>query len=64
MCLVITAAIAATSLITWGVMRSSDYLAKVLGPSGTQVLSKLMGFLLVCIGVQFVGSGLQSFFSL
>ena len=64
MCLVITAAIAATSLITWGVMRSSDYLAKVLGPSGTQVLSKIMGFLLVCIGVQFVGSGLQSFFSL
>ncbi len=55
------AAIAVTSFAVWCVMRSSDYCAKALGPSGTQVLSKLMGFLLVCIGVQFVGSGIRTF---
>lgn len=58
---VITAAILSTAFVTWVVMRSSDYCAKVLGPSGTQVLSKIMGFLLVCIGVQFVGSGIRTF---
>ncbi|MCG5030794.1 MarC family NAAT transporter [Mesosutterella sp. OilRF-GAM-744-9] len=58
---VITAAIAVTSLIVWIVMRSSDFCARALGPSGTQVLSKIMGFLLVCIGVQFVGSGIRTF---
>jgi multiple antibiotic resistance protein len=26
-----------------------------------QVLEKLMGFILVCIGVQFVGSGIRVF---
>ncbi len=58
---VITAAILVNAVVIWGVMRSSDYCARVLGPSGTQVLSKLMGFLLVCIGVQFVGSGIRTF---
>lgn len=58
---VITAAIFVTAFITWIVMRSSDYCARALGPSGTQVLSKIMGFLLVCIGIQFVGSGIRTF---
>ena len=54
-------AIAATSLIAWVTLRSSEYLADHLGPSGMQVLGKLMGFILICIGVQFVGSGVRTF---
>ena len=51
-------AILVTSLIAWFTLRSSEYLADHMGPSGMAVLGKLMGFMLICIGVQFVGSGI------
>ena len=54
-------AIVCTALASWSVMRYSDILTKRLGPSGTLVLGKLMGFILICIGVQFVGSGIRTF---
>ena len=56
-----TLAIIVCCLVCWAVMRSADFCARKLGPSGTIVLSKLMGFLLVCIGVQFIGSGIRAF---
>ena len=56
-----TLAIISVALVNWAVMRYSDILSRRLGPSGTLVLSKLMGFLLICIGVQFVGSGIRTF---
>lgn len=55
------AAIVVTASASWAVMRYSDLLTRRLGPSGTLVLSKLMGFILICIGVQFVGSGIRTF---
>lgn len=55
------AAIIATASASWAVMRYSDLLTRRLGPSGTLVLGKLMGFILICIGVQFVGSGIRTF---
>lgn len=54
-------AILATSVIAWITLRSSEYCAEHIGPSGMAVLSKLMGFFLICIGVQFVGSGIRAF---
>lgn len=54
-------AIAVASACSWAVMRYSDLLTRRLGPSGTLVLTKLMGFLLICIGVQFIGSGIRTF---
>ena len=56
-----TLAIIVTAAASWFVMRYSDSIARRLGPSGTLVLGKLMGFLLICIGVQFVGSGIRTF---
>ena len=53
--------ILACAFITWIVLRCSGYISSKLGPSGTQVLTKLMGFLLICIGVQFMGSGVRTF---
>lgn len=55
------AAICCTALVNWSVMRYSEIITRRLGPSGTLVLGKLMGFLLICIGVQFVGSGIRTF---
>ena len=54
-------AIVCTAMASWSVMRYSDILTKRLGPSGTLVLGKLMGFILICIGVQFIGSGIRTF---
>lgn len=54
-------AITVTSFIAWLTLRSSEYCSEHLGPSGMAVLGKLMGFILICIGVQFVGSGIKSF---
>ena len=54
-------AIAVTSFIAWLTLRSSEYCSEHLGPSGMAVLGKLMGFILISIGVQFVGSGIKSF---
>ncbi|MBM6703127.1 MarC family NAAT transporter [Sutterella massiliensis] len=54
-------AIVATAATSWFVMRYADVITRRLGPSGTLVLGKLMGFLLICIGVQFVGSGIRTF---
>ncbi len=56
-------AILATSVIAWITLRSSEFCADHIGPSGMTVLSKLMGFFLICIGVQFVGSGIRAFIS-
>lgn len=45
------------SLTLWLALRSSGTIMKLLGKSGIQAISRLMGFLLVCMGVQFVING-------
>lgn len=46
-----------TSLILWGCLRTSDLIMKAMGESGVDAISRLMGFLLVCMGVQFAING-------
>ena len=45
------------SLILWISLRSSGAIMKLVGKSGIEAISRLMGFLLVCMGVQFVING-------
>ncbi|HAV1568868.1 TPA: MarC family NAAT transporter [Klebsiella michiganensis] len=45
------------SLILWLCLRSSGFLMHMLGKSGIEAISRLMGFLLVCMGVQFIING-------
>lgn len=54
-------AIVGVAAVTWAVMRYADFLTRRLGASGTLVLGKFMGFMLICIGVQFMGSGARTF---
>ncbi|MNT15049.1 inner membrane protein [compost metagenome] len=54
-------AIVSTALVTWLVLRSSTLIAARMGRAGTEVLGRLMGFLLICVGVQFIGSGIRTF---
>jgi multiple antibiotic resistance protein len=54
-------AIFLTSFSMWLVLRFSASLSEKMGRSGTEVMTRLLGFLLICVGVQFVGSGIRSF---
>jgi multiple antibiotic resistance protein len=40
------------------VLRGSSHLSKVLGVNGVDAVSRIMGFLLICIGVQFGINGI------
>jgi multiple antibiotic resistance protein len=50
----LVAAFATMALIVWIVLRLATPMQRVLGPSGIDALTRIMGFLLVCIGMQFL----------
>ncbi len=45
------------AFVTWLVLRSSTVVARYLGVTGINALTRVMGFLLVCIGIEFVATG-------
>jgi multiple antibiotic resistance protein len=48
------------ALIAYLVLRASARLNRLLGPTGVIAMTHLMGFLMICIGVQFMINGLGS----
>ena len=50
--------IAITALISFGVLKAATRLDRILGATGMNAIARLMGFLLICIGVQFVINGI------
>ena len=44
-------------LVVWLCLRSADFIMRHFGRSGIEAISRLMGFLLVCMGVQFAING-------
>ena len=53
----IIAGIISVALLTYLVLRLSGKLAKFIGPVGVNAMTKIMGFLIMSIGVQFVVNG-------
>ncbi len=47
------------AIVVWVVLQSSGLIARRLGEHGLIALSRVLGFLMVCIGVQFLASGMQ-----
>jgi multiple antibiotic resistance protein len=47
-----------TAVICYGVLKAATKLSKYLGTNGVNAMAGIMGFLLVCIGVQFVINGI------
>lgn len=47
------AAFAALSIISWGVLRMATPVCRFMGESGIDALTRIMGFLLICMGMQF-----------
>ena len=52
-------AILAIALISWFVLRAAEKFNRLLGATGMVALTRLMGFLMICIGVQFIIDGLR-----
>jgi multiple antibiotic resistance protein len=42
----------------------SERLQQFLGPTGTSILIRLSAFLVLCIGIQIIGNGLEDFFEI
>lgn len=51
------------SVILWACLRSSTSIMRLVGKSGIEAISRLMGFLLVCMGVQFIINGILEIIS-
>lgn len=49
--------IVCVALVTYVVLRLSGKMAGLIGPVGVNAMTKIMGFLIMCIGVQFVVNG-------
>lgn len=47
------------SLILWSCLRSAHTIMKWLGKTGVEAISRLMGFFLICMGVQFIINGVS-----
>ena len=55
--------LAAPPIIVWGSLRSSGAIMRWVGKGGIEAISRLMGFLLVCMGVQFIINGVLEIIS-
>ncbi len=53
-------AIIVVSLSIYLVLRSAHYLSKILGASGIVAISRIVGFLTIAIGVQYIISSILS----
>ena len=50
--------ILAVVVISWSVLRAAEKFNRILGATGMVALTRLTGFLMICIGVQFIINGL------
>jgi multiple antibiotic resistance protein len=56
----VTLAAVAIAALVWSLYASADRVLKRLGEGGARVLSRLVAFLLLCIGVQIMVTGAES----
>jgi multiple antibiotic resistance protein len=56
--LAVAAGIVIVAIISWLCLRGATRVGNMLGVTGLDALNRLMGFLLICIGFQFMGTGL------
>ena len=55
---------ALTLVLTYLVLRAASSMVRFLGRSGIDAMTRMFGFLLVCIGMQFVLTGVADFYGL
>lgn len=45
------------SIVAWATLRSASFLKDLIGDTGMNVVTRLMGLVLVCIGIRFIAVG-------
>ncbi|MCT9846448.1 YchE family NAAT transporter [Leclercia sp. 29361] len=55
-------AIALFAFCCWGVFRIAPWLVRLLGQTGINVITRIMGLLLMALGIEFIVTGLKSIF--
>ncbi|RAJ18653.1 multiple antibiotic resistance protein [Gelidibacter algens] len=58
--LIILGAIIVSTILIYFILKSSFYIVKALGASGINALSRIIGFIVIAIGVEFISSSLVS----
>ena len=53
-----------TLVISFAVLRAACEMVRFLGPSGIDAMTRIFGFLLICIGMQFLLSGIGDFYGI
>lgn len=60
--LYMTSIILAVVLIVYAALRTAPYLAKALGNTGINVITRIMGLIMAAIGIEFIANGLRVMF--
>jgi multiple antibiotic resistance protein len=55
--LLVIAAVLVMALVTYLILRVSPRLVSFLGESGISAMSRMMGFIVLAIGIQFIANG-------
>lgn len=55
-------AVLLTAFLAWGILSVAPWLNKLIGKAGMNVITRLMGFIALAIGVQFIINGIAKFF--
>lgn len=56
--LIASLAILAVAIVIFIILRSAHYLAKILGTSGIVAISRIVGFIVIAIGIQYIVSSI------
>jgi multiple antibiotic resistance protein len=60
----VTVGMLITLAIAFVVLRAAGEMVRFLGPGGIDAMTRIFGFLLICIGMQFLLTGIGDFFNL
>jgi multiple antibiotic resistance protein len=60
--IIATSAILAVALVIFLILRSAHYLAKMLGAAGIVAISRIVGFIVIAIGIQYILSAVINIF--
>ncbi|HUH25986.1 MAG TPA: MarC family protein, partial [Flavobacterium sp.] len=61
---IIIGAVLAVALISFLILRSAGYISKLLGASGIVAISRIIGFLVLAIGIQYIVNSLVVIFKI
>ena len=53
-----------TLVVSYLVLRAAGAMVRFLGPGGIDAMTRIFGFLLICIGMQFLLTGIADFYGI